>query len=183
MGIRLQLSSQQNEEDDGASRFGQSTFATQSFPSLKLTFDLFVRILGLNPGNRTRLMNMTQCICHLKSYFGHNVKGKEPLYVCVYAYTQYKIIWCTIQYHRNITLVWIWFCDFIIIMIKIQDHAFSCPTIGSVEKSKQVLKERFLLTNQAPDSQVLIHYSPVIHLSIQYPSIHLQCNSNVHTYY
>ena len=32
MGIRLQLSSQQSEEDDGASRFGQSTFATQSFP-------------------------------------------------------------------------------------------------------------------------------------------------------
>ena len=31
MGIQLQLSSQQNEEDDGASRFGQSTFATQSF--------------------------------------------------------------------------------------------------------------------------------------------------------
>ena len=49
-----------------------------------------------------------------------------------------------------------------------QDHDFSTPTIGSVEKSKQVLKERFLLTNQAPDSQVLIHQS----------SIQLQC-----TYY
>ena len=36
-----------------------------------------------------------------------------------------------------------------------RDHDFSSPTNGSVEKSKQVLKERFLVTNQAPDSQVL----------------------------
>ena len=109
MGIRLQLSSQQNEEDDGASRFGQSTFATQSFPSLKLTFDLFVKILGLNPGSRTRLMNMTQCICHLKSYFGQNVKGKEPLYVyCIRVYAiQNYLVYNTIssKYHTGLNMI------------------------------------------------------------------------------
>ena len=55
MGIRLQLSSQQSEEDDGASRFGKSTFATQSFPSLLdyAVYESFVRKSRQSPGNGT----------------------------------------------------------------------------------------------------------------------------------
>ena len=52
-----------------------------------------------------------------------------------------------------------------------RDHDFSSPTNGSVEKSKQVLKERFLVTNQAPDSQVLfqsINCNSPINLEICY---------------
>ena len=96
MGIRLQLSSQQNEEDDGASRFGQSTFATQSFPSPRLTFNLCVKILGLNPGNRTHLMNMTQCVLVSKRHISDTKFRAKKHYVYVNVWAE--IIKKTINY-------------------------------------------------------------------------------------
>ena len=128
-------------------------FSDQSFPSLRLIFDIIVKLLLLwpNTGNRIRPMNKTKCICQLKSKFWHDVQS---------------IVHCILntilsKYHNGLNMILSWCMPMKNNKIH-HDYDFSSPTIVSVEKNKQVLKERFLLTNQAPDSQVLFRHSLII---------------------